>query len=121
MTSTKHHNIFSFLVDVNLPKRFSHFNSDNFVHVADVNPKMTDDEIWDYAVKNNKVILTKDGDFYDKFISSDSAPKIIQFQLGNTTLKELHEYFNINWDLILTHISDSSFIIAKQDQIIVFT
>lgn len=53
-----------FLVDVNLPKKFKFFNTEQFIHVVDINPKMKDSEIWDYALSNDLIILTKDSDFY---------------------------------------------------------
>ena len=70
----------SFLVDVNLPKNFSFFNNENFVFVADINLRMSDTEIWNYAIENNLIILTKDVDFYSKFLLSDTFPKIIYFK-----------------------------------------
>lgn len=115
--SLKHPEEFSFLVDVNLPKVFSFFNKDNFTHIIDINPRMTDDEIWEYALRNNSVILTKDTDFYSKSISSDVKPKIIYFQLGNMTLAELNHYFEINWAKILSHLLEADLIIAKRNQI----
>jgi hypothetical protein len=42
---------FVFLVDVNLPRKFRFFNKPNFIHVADINPSMTDKMIWDYLTK----------------------------------------------------------------------
>ena len=56
-----------YLVDVNLPKFFSHFNYPNFYHVVDINPKMKDVDIWDLALNENFTILTKDADFYNKY------------------------------------------------------
>ena len=40
------------------------------MHVVDIDPMMTDNEIWEYAIKNEKVILTKDADppKADKFL-----------------------------------------------------
>jgi len=37
---------FRFLVDVNLPKRFSFFNHPNFGYVSDLDTRMTDTAIW---------------------------------------------------------------------------
>ncbi len=108
---------FSFLVDVNLPKWFSFFNNENFLHVVDINPRMTDVEIWEYAIKHNKVILTKDTDFYSKSISLAITPKVIWFQLGNMTLAELHHYFELNWGKIIHHLIEANLIIAKKDRI----
>lgn len=108
---------YKFLVDVNLPKFFGFFNHANFFHVVDINPKMTDSQIWDYALSNEMVILTKDVDFYYRFLTSDQSPKVIYFQLGNMTLKELHQYFKNNWSEIVNHISGSSLIYAHRTYI----
>ena len=83
---------FSFLVDVNLPKYFSFFNTNSFIFVSDIDLQMSDTEIWDYALNNDLVILTKDTDFYNRFLVSSTAPKIIYFQLGNCSLKQLHQF-----------------------------
>jgi len=113
----KHPEEFSFLVDVNLPKRFNFFNNEKFVHVVDINPRMTDDDIWEYALKNKKVILTKDADFYNKSISSIIKPKIIYFQLGNVTLSDLYEYFENYWVSLTNFLKDASLIIAQKNNI----
>ena len=107
----------SFLVDVNLPKNFSFFNHENFVFVTDINSKMTDSEIWNYAITDDLIILTKDVDFYSRLLIADVCPKIIYFKLGNYSLKQLHNYFNLNWSLIEKQINTSKFILAKEDHI----
>jgi predicted nuclease of predicted toxin-antitoxin system len=106
-----------FLVDVNLPKHFHYFNANNFYHVVDINPKMSDKEIWDYAIENKYVILTKDTDFYTRFITSTKSPRIIYFKLGNQTLKELHDFFKINWSYILSLLDNSRFIVVTESAI----
>ena len=107
----------SFLVDVNLPKHFNFFNDHRYVFVSDINLQMTDSEIWDYAFKNELVILTKDTDFYNRFLVSKNTPKIIYFQLGNCSLKQLHQYFNDNWVKIQSEIENSRLIIAKENHV----
>lgn len=109
--------IFSFLVDINLPKYFSHFNDERFVFVSDIDLQMSDTEIWNYAMSNKLVILTKDTDFYNRFLVASIAPKIIYFQLGNCSLKQLHLYFNENWAKIQAEIVNSKLIIAKENHI----
>ena len=108
---------FSFLVDVNLPKYFSFFNENRFVFVSDIDLQMTDTEIWNYALKTELIILTKDTDFYNRFLVSENTPKIIYFQLGNCSLKQLHQYFNDNWEKIQFEIENSKLIIAKENHI----
>lgn len=107
----------TFLVDVNLPKFFSFFNDKNFVFVVDIHLQMTDTEIWNYALENKLIILTKDTDFYNRFLVSDNTPKIIYFQLGNFSLKQLHQYFNDNWVKIQSEIEKCKLIIARENHI----
>lgn len=108
---------YNFLVDVNLPKHFKYFNEDNFFFVSDLNPKMSDEEVWQYAFKNNLVILSKDADFYHRFLTSRSAPKVIYFHLGNHTLKDLHNYFEKYWYRIVESLKKGSLIIAEKTRI----
>lgn len=107
----------TFLIDVNLPKFFSYFNNVNFVFVSDMNLQMTDNEIWNYAIENNFIILTKDVDFYSRFLISEKTPKIIYFQIGNYSLNQLHKYFKKNWIQLSLEIENNRMIIAKETHI----
>ena len=113
-------NNYKFLVDVNLPKKFYYFKTADFIHVVDINPCMTDRDIWDYAIINDMVLLSKDADFYDLFLIAENHPKVINFRFGNFTLKELHLYFQKFWPTIIVHLGTSSFIIAHEEKLIVF-
>lgn len=106
-----------FLIDVNLPRNFSYFKDNNFYHVVDLNPRMKDAEIWQYALENNLTILTKDTDFYHRITLTDKSPKVVLFKLGNQTLSQLHEYFSKYWPTILTYLENSRMIIAYPDQV----
>ncbi len=105
---------FKFLVDVNLPKKFKFFNTEQFIHVVDINPLMKDSEVWDYAISNDLIILTKDSDFYLRTAISNNCPKIVYFQLGNQTLNQLHEYFSNNWEKIVNLIQTGNFVLATK-------
>ncbi len=54
---------------------------------------MADREIWDYALINRLVLLSKDADFYDLFLISTNHPKGVNFCFGNLTLNILHQVF----------------------------
>ena len=110
---------YKFLVDVNLPKRFSYFNAADFIHVADIDPRMTDREIWNYALNNHLILLSKDADFYDLFLTTDIHPKVIYFRFGNLTLNGMHQYFQKFWLTIIGYLDSASFIIAQEDKVFV--
>lgn len=106
-----------YLVDVNLPKYFSFFKTNNFLFVSDINLQMSDTEIWNLALENNYIILTKDVDFFNRFLVLNISPKIIYFQLGNYSLKQLYIYFDENWIKIELEINKYRMIIAKENRI----
>lgn len=80
-----------FLIDANLPQKFSFWNTPDCIHVAEINRHWSDNEIWDYARENNLVIVTKDADFSNRILYTKPPPKVIHFLTGNLKLNELYE------------------------------
>lgn len=107
----------NYLVDLNLPRNFSFFNKAEFSFVIDIDPRMTDSEIWNLAIKTNKVILTKDSDFFNRSIISKHKAKVVHFEIGNMNLKELHEYFRKNWDNICQLLNEFNLVVADPEKI----
>jgi len=52
-----------------------------------------DAAIWNYALQNNGVILTKDEDFAERCMASPQAPVVIWLRIGNATNPELLGWF----------------------------
>jgi len=48
---------------------------------------------------------------------SKVSPKVVYFQLGNLSLKELHNFFLNNWDEIISHLDSGSMLVVQKDQI----
>ncbi|MBU2650131.1 MAG: DUF5615 family PIN-like protein [Bacteroidetes bacterium] len=94
-----------YIIDANLPYYFSIWKSDFFIHVFDINENMTDNEKFEYAIKNNLTIITKDTDFSTKVLFQDK-PKVIHLKIGNMKIQELYSFLNKNWDEIIK-VSDS--------------
>ena len=92
-----------FLIDANLPYRFSLWNSEEFIHRYDVNSSETDDQIWEYAKERKLTIVTKDSDFSDRILFSNPPPRIIHIRIGNMRIQEMHSYLNRVWEHILDH------------------
>jgi len=64
-----------YLIDVNLPYYFSLWDSPDFTHQKDIDDEWTDDQIWEYAAKNNMTIITKDSDFSNKIVFKNPLQK----------------------------------------------
>ncbi len=104
-------------MDVNLPKYFHYFKGEDFIHVMDINPEMKDEEIWNYAIENDLVILTKDTDFYNRFMTSNKSPRIIYLKIGNMTLNDMYIFFQSYWHSIVSLLDNNRFIIVSKESI----
>lgn len=83
-----------FLVDAQLPPALARFlaaQGHDAAHVLDCNLlEATDVAIWDYAIANDAVIVTKDEDFALMSAMSDEAkPRIVWIRIGNCSKQEL--------------------------------
>jgi len=86
-----------YLIDVNLPNRFSVWSSEEYEHVVNINDELKDSEIWSYAQKNNLTIVTKDSDFSDMAIMNNPPPRVIHIKIGNLKMKEFHQLISNIW------------------------
>jgi predicted nuclease of predicted toxin-antitoxin system len=106
-----------FLVDENLPYYFSLWNNEDFVHVFDLEQIRTDQEIWDYAKKNNLTIITKDADFSLKILYNNPPPKVIHIRIGNMKIVDFFGFLNRNWPAILEESAMNKLVNIYQDRI----
>ena len=87
-----------YLIDANLPRKFSIWNNENCVFVVDLGRDLSDVEVWNYAVQHELTIVTKDADFAHRVLLSASGPSVIHLRVGNIRLRDLYVYLRINWD-----------------------
>ncbi len=82
-----------FLIDAQLPPALARFLSANglhSIHIADLGAKeATDSWIWNKAVAENWVLVTKDEDFSLRVTLSKEAPVIVWIRIGNASRREL--------------------------------
>ncbi len=105
------------LIDENLPYHFSFWKSDWFVHVYDLTNIKSDNEIWDYAAKNNLIIVTKDSDFSNKIIYKSPPPEVIQIRIGNVRIQQLHDLIGKIWPNIEEEIKSHKLVNVFIDRI----
>ena len=87
----------AFLVDAQLPPALARWlvaNGHEAEHVVDLGlASATDNEIWDYAIAQERVILTKDEDFSARRLLAVAGPPVVWIRRGNTTRRELLTWF----------------------------
>lgn len=81
------------------------------VNLADLFPKSThvwkesldraqDNEIWEYANKNDYLIVSKDSDFSEISFIRGFPPKVIWIRRGNCSTKDIEELFRREYNQI---------------------
>lgn len=86
-----------FLIDENLPYRFSLWASSQHIHVKDLQGIKTDSQIWDYAQQNHLTIISKDADFSERVLLTEPPPRVIHIRLGNLKMREFHQRLTTIW------------------------
>ena len=107
----------TFLVDVNFPGFFWKLKTHEFIFVSDINRELSDTEIWELALQNKYIILTRDMDFYHKARQSIKFPQIIIFRFGNMKLNAIYQYFDQYWDSISELIKENKLIFAWKNEL----
>jgi predicted nuclease of predicted toxin-antitoxin system len=90
-----------FIIDVNLPNGVQPFDNDNFIHVAELDIRLPDNQIWGFAKKHGYTIITKDGDFSNRILLVSPPPKIIHIRFGNLRLKDFITVMTSLWPEIV--------------------
>jgi predicted nuclease of predicted toxin-antitoxin system len=92
------------LFDENLSHKLAQRLTDIFpdsIHVRDVELKSSDDPlVWDYALQNDFVIMSKDVDMHDRSLLFGYPPKVIWVRLGNCSTRQVEELLRRELTLI---------------------
>ncbi len=106
-----------YLIDENLPDNLAIWSSGDFLHVTKIDSSISDSRIWDHALENNLIILTKDSDFHERILYRSPPPKVKLFKLGNTSTPFLEEFLSRYWKEIKTEINLAKLVVVFRDKI----
>jgi len=104
-----------FLVDAQLPRRLAELlqsSGHDVKHTLDLPEKNhTPDEILsEHARNEQRVLVTKDGDFVDWFFLRGSPPKLLFVTTGNIPNNRLLSLFRANLPAIIAALTTHSFV-----------
>jgi predicted nuclease of predicted toxin-antitoxin system len=106
-----------FLIDANLPYYFSSWRGEDFVHQFDIDDRWTDDQIWNYALEHDLIIVSKDADFSDRMIFREPPPKVIHVRVGNVRMKEFFAVLTQRWPEASELIRDNKLVFIYRDRV----
>ena len=109
----------TYLIDENMP-HLTIWKNNRFIHVIDLPFINSDSDIWHYAMESNLVIITKDSDFYYRYLSSWKNQKVVWIKTRNLKKKIFTQLIENTWPEIEDMLLSSSFIIITEDKIETF-
>lgn len=109
---------YKFRVDAQLPPALARFltsQSEDAIHVLDVDMMAASDSvIWDLALEQSQVIITKDEDFQIRASISERSPKLIWVRVGNTSKQAILQLFEKQWAQIIKALDNGEILIEIQ-------
>jgi predicted nuclease of predicted toxin-antitoxin system len=108
-----------FLIDAQLPPSLKElFTSRGYdcIHTLDLEQRndTPDGVINLISVSEQRVLITKDSDFYESFLIRQMPYKLILVKLGNTSKRELLEFFHNKFDEIIDKIEEQSMLLLTK-------
>lgn len=112
-----------FLVDAHLPRKLSFFLREkgyDAIHTLDLPNKnaSTDDEINEISLRDKRIVISKDSDFYDRFLTKLEPYKLLIISTGNISTKALIEVFEKNLISIMDEIERNSVVEITKNSLI---
>lgn len=108
-----------FLIDAQLPfslKQLFISKGHDCIHTSDmqIGNETPDIIINAISVAEQRIVITKDGDFLESFIVKNEPYKLILVKLGNTSKNELLQFFSDRFDEIIEKIKIESMVLLSK-------
>ncbi len=112
-----------FLVDAQLPVRLARFLESagyDTIHTKDLFNKnaTSDTEINAVSIRDNRIVITKDYDFLNSFLTIKEPYKLLLITTGNINNLELEALFTANLQSLVELFNSNSYIEMTRDSII---
>jgi predicted nuclease of predicted toxin-antitoxin system len=108
-----------FLVDAQLPPalaRLLESHGHEACAVREVGLREADDAaIWDFASRDGWIIVTKDEDFPERSLKSQSAPQIVWLRIGNSTKRTLLAWLAPLLPRVIRELADGNRIVEVRE------
>lgn len=113
-----------FIVDAHLPlalKTWLKSRGHDVVHTRDLPRKnLSDDiEVIEIAVREERIVISKDSDFFDYFVLKGIPPKLLMLTTGNIVNKDLLKLFQLNFDQLEILLQQFSVVEMSNTEILV--
>ena len=114
-----------FVVDEQLPRKlvlglrskgYEAIHADDIPHTLG---KLSDIAICNFADAQDSIVITKDEDFWQRYLLMKKPKKLIYVTTGNIKNTDLFRLFEHNIDTLVRHIEDNNVIEINQKEMII--
>lgn len=108
-----------FLIDAQLPQSLKQLflaNGHDCIHTLDLPlGNLTPDRIINrISIEENRILITKDSDFFHSFIIKNEPYKLIFVKMGNTSKNDLRSFFEEKFVEIISQIEKEDVVLLKK-------
>ena len=112
-----------FIVDAQLPRRLAYFLQNagyDTIHTLDLPQRNTtpDSNINTLSIEQERIIITKDADFVNSFLTIRQPYKLLLVSTGNIKNSQLETLFTTHLPQIIELLTDHSYIEINQTSIV---
>jgi predicted nuclease of predicted toxin-antitoxin system len=113
-----------FIVDAQLPRSLAAFLRDkgfDVIHTSELpdGNDTSDAEINRLSLSEMRIVISKDGDFYDSFTTNKQPYKLLHIRTGNISNSKLIDLFSKNIEAILREFEERDVVEIDQHYLIV--
>lgn len=105
------------LLDENLPVRLTFLPKLPVVSASVLGASPSDTQVWDYARREELVIVTKDADFSGRIILHTPPPWVVHLRFGNLRRREFHALLARVWPQVEALLSTHKLINVHTDRV----
>lgn len=106
-----------FFFDENLPARLTFQPGLPVVSSAVLGSSPTDTQVWDYARREELIIVTKDADFSGRIILHTPPPWVVHLRFGNLRRREFHALLARVWPQVETLLKTHKLVNVHADRV----
>lgn len=70
-----------------------------------------DSEIWDHALQDGSIIVTKDEDFSARRARMATGPVVVWLRIGNATNRNLFNWLEARWESVVQLLSEGNHLV----------
>jgi predicted nuclease of predicted toxin-antitoxin system len=106
-----------FLLDENLPSRLRCSPGLPLVPHSRAGTRPSDSEIWEFARRNELVIVSKDADFSDRIIAASPPPWVVHLRFGNMRRDDFHALLARIWPQVERLLKSHKLVNVYEDRV----